>query len=82
MAAAPDTAPVTSQLGESEAQNFVWVDDPRLQKIMAALNQNDPVRAKFVGGCVRDSLIGITPKRHRHCHSAHARTGGCTALSR
>ncbi|MGV6801595.1 MAG: CCA tRNA nucleotidyltransferase [bacterium] len=40
--------------------NFTWVTDPRVQKTLAALTQAGG-QARFVGGCVRDSLLGGAP---------------------
>jgi poly(A) polymerase len=41
---------------------FDWIASAPVQKILAALTANDPGAARFVGGCVRDSLIGVRPK--------------------
>lgn len=38
---------------------FDWLSDPRLGKILDALGAEGS--AKFVGGCVRDSLLGQSP---------------------
>lgn len=38
---------------------FDWTAEPRLQRIMSALE--DGGTARFVGGCVRDSLLGHSP---------------------
>ena len=41
---------------------FAWVRDPSVRKIVAALEAKTPGSARFVGGCVRDSLVGVAPK--------------------
>lgn len=41
---------------------FRWVQEPRLQTILAALNGEG--KAMLVGGCVRDSLSGQSPFDH------------------
>ncbi|MDZ7628204.1 MAG: CCA tRNA nucleotidyltransferase [Parvularculaceae bacterium] len=47
----------------TEAQlRFGWMRDPRLGKIVAALTAHDASAVRFVGGCVRDSLLGAAPK--------------------
>ncbi|HXI86183.1 MAG TPA: CCA tRNA nucleotidyltransferase, partial [Parvularculaceae bacterium] len=45
-----------------EAACFSWTDRPPVRKIVAALEAARPGGARFVGGCVRDSLIGVEPK--------------------
>ncbi len=42
---------------ESEKAYFDWVNVPDVQKIMGALEAVKPGGARFVGGCVRDSLM-------------------------
>ncbi|MGE0410109.1 MAG: CCA tRNA nucleotidyltransferase, partial [Amphiplicatus sp.] len=49
-------------LSADEAAHFSWTDDPPVRKIVAALEAAAPGSARFVGGCVRDSLIGERPK--------------------
>lgn len=39
-----------------------WLEKPHLQKVIAALENAAPGGARYVGGCVRDSLLGDTPK--------------------
>ncbi|GGY42143.1 CCA tRNA nucleotidyltransferase [Parvularcula lutaonensis] len=39
--------------------DFSWLSEPRLRKIVGALTAGG--EARFVGGCVRDSLLGETP---------------------
>ena len=46
----------------SMAPAFSWVRNGAAAKVMAALNAESPAAARFVGGCVRDSLFDITPK--------------------
>lgn len=41
---------------------FSWLDDPRLKKAIGALEDAEAGSARFVGGCVRDSLLGVAPK--------------------
>lgn len=41
---------------------FHWMRDPRVLKIVRALTAGDENAARFVGGCVRDSLLGHAPK--------------------
>jgi poly(A) polymerase len=42
--------------------NFSWIDDPPVAKVVRALTDARPGGARFVGGCVRDGLIGLAPK--------------------
>lgn len=51
------TAPLIPVPADKRA-NFAWVDDARLQRVVSALENVEPGSARFVGGCVRDSLIG------------------------
>ncbi|MEO1040732.1 MAG: CCA tRNA nucleotidyltransferase [Pseudomonadota bacterium] len=39
--------------------NFAWVSDSRLQAVFSALHAEG--EARLVGGCVRDSLLGLKP---------------------
>ncbi len=41
---------------------FGWLDAPPLKKVIAALEAAETSSARFVGGCVRDSLFGEAPK--------------------
>ncbi len=41
---------------------FGWLDDPSLHKVIAALEASRADGVRFVGGCVRDSLLGFVPK--------------------
>ncbi|MEM1379278.1 MAG: CCA tRNA nucleotidyltransferase [Pseudomonadota bacterium] len=41
------------------APRFDWVSEPRLQLILQALRRDG--EARFVGGCVRDALLGESP---------------------
>ncbi|MCQ8185621.1 CCA tRNA nucleotidyltransferase [Parvularcula maris] len=43
----------------SPEEAFRWTSEPRLQRITAALQAGG--EARFVGGCVRDSLLGQDP---------------------
>lgn len=49
-------------LGEEEKTRFSWARRPPAAKIVAALEAARAGSARFVGGCVRDSLLGATPK--------------------
>ena len=40
---------------------FAWMKAPHIQRIINALNFADQNTARFVGGCVRDSLLGAAP---------------------
>lgn len=41
---------------------FTWLDAPYLKAVINALEKVAPQGSRFVGGCVRDSLLGDTPK--------------------
>lgn len=41
---------------------FDWTRAPAIAKIVGALLRANPGSARFVGGCVRDSLLGASPK--------------------
>ncbi|MEM1193027.1 MAG: CCA tRNA nucleotidyltransferase [Pseudomonadota bacterium] len=45
-------------LTASEKPFFSWMDEPRLSAIIDALEGARPDAVRFVGGCVRDSLLG------------------------
>ena len=49
-------------LGSAERRFFRWIDDPLNIKIVSALEAAAPGGVRYVGGCVRDSLLGIAPK--------------------
>lgn len=49
-------------LSGEDAPHFSWTRRLPVRKIVAALEAARPGGARFVGGCVRDSLIGIAPK--------------------
>lgn len=49
-------------LAESDSAQFDWTRSAPVEKIVAALEAARPGSVRFVGGCVRDSLIGVTPK--------------------
>ncbi len=49
-------------LAADVARRFSWVRDPAVVKIVAALTAGDSDCARFVGGCVRDGLLGEAPK--------------------
>ena len=42
--------------------HFAWREAPYIKRIIAALEAAEPGCARFVGGCVRDSLLGLAPK--------------------
>lgn len=49
-------------LEKVDAPRFSWTRRAPVRKIVAALEATRPGGARFVGGCVRDSLIGLAPK--------------------
>lgn len=49
-------------LSADDAPHFTWVYSEPVRKIVAALEAARPGSARFVGGCVRDSLVGSEPK--------------------
>jgi poly(A) polymerase len=56
------TTPPLMTLDAEAARHFSWTEDPPIRKIGAALERSRPGASRFVGGCVRDSLLGIRPK--------------------
>ncbi len=55
-------ANVLAPLPDDLRDNFNWRTAPYLQQVTAALEVAEPGSARFVGGCVRDSLMGVAPK--------------------
>lgn len=53
---------VPAKLTPAQARNFAWASDPPIRRVIAALEDAEPSCARFVGGCVRDSLLGVPPK--------------------
>jgi poly(A) polymerase len=51
-----------SPLPEEMRPHFVWLNAPHLKRVIDALEAVEPNCARFVGGCVRDSLLGLAPK--------------------
>ncbi len=49
-------------LTEAQRASFHWIRQKPVQKVLAALEAAAPGGNRFVGGCVRDSLLGVTPK--------------------
>ncbi|GAB4525377.1 MAG: CCA tRNA nucleotidyltransferase [Amphiplicatus sp.] len=49
-------------LSAQEAPHFAWASSPRVRRVVAALEAARPASARFVGGCVRDSIMGLAPK--------------------
>lgn len=49
-------------LPDAVRENFDWLKAAHLQQVVAALEAAAPRSARFVGGCVRDSLLGFKPK--------------------
>ncbi len=49
-------------LTPEQRQHFSWLNAPYLKAVIAALDAIDPGGSRFVGGCVRDSLLGEKPK--------------------
>lgn len=52
----------STKLTPAQAKNFGWASDAPVERVIAALERAEPHSVRFVGGCVRDSLIGIQPK--------------------
>lgn len=42
--------------------HFAWASEAPVKRVIAALEAAEPNSARFVGGCVRDSLLGVKPK--------------------
>lgn len=51
-----------TDLTPAQRTHFEWLNAPYLEKVVAALEASEAGSARFVGGCVRDSLIGVAPK--------------------
>jgi poly(A) polymerase len=49
-------------LTAEQRRHFDWLDAPHLAKIINALDEVEPGAARYVGGCVRDSLLEERPK--------------------
>ncbi|MCI5047423.1 MAG: CCA tRNA nucleotidyltransferase [Aquisalinus sp.] len=49
-------------LPDTHKADFDWISHPSLTQIMQALENHHAGSAMFVGGCVRDSLIGNPPQ--------------------
>lgn len=49
-------------LSSAERRHFDWLQDKSVRKIIAALEAAAPGASRFVGGCVRDSLLDQKPK--------------------
>lgn len=49
-------------LTPAQRAHFEWLDAPYLGKVVDALEAAEEGAARFVGGCVRDSLLGYAPK--------------------
>jgi poly(A) polymerase len=49
-------------LSEAQRPAFDWLGAPHLKRICAALEATAPGAVRYVGGCVRDSLLGVEPK--------------------
>ena len=49
-------------LTPEQRTHFTWLDASYLKAVIAALDAVDPGGSRFVGGCVRDSLLGEQPK--------------------
>ncbi len=58
MSAGPDLV----ALSDARRDAFAWLEKPHLKNIVAALDRAALGGARFVGGCVRDALLGETPK--------------------
>ncbi|GJL90562.1 CCA tRNA nucleotidyltransferase [Hyphococcus sp.] len=57
-----NTGEALSPLPKEMRSGFDWLNAPHLKKVIAALEAAEPHCARFVGGCVRDSLLGQAPK--------------------
>ena len=49
-------------LSKEQRPFFKWLEAPHLKKVIDALEAAEKGSARFVGGCVRDSLLGVEPK--------------------
>lgn len=49
-------------LTPAQREDFAWLGDPTLVQVVGALEAARVGAARFVGGCVRDSLFGLAPK--------------------
>ncbi len=49
-------------LTNAQRLHFQWLEAPSLKRVIAALESAEAGSARFVGGCVRDSLLGAAPK--------------------
>lgn len=49
-------------LTDEQRRHFGWLDASFLKKVVSALEAKEANGARFVGGCVRDSLLGDAPK--------------------
>ena len=49
-------------LSDEQRVHFDWLQSPTLLKVIRALEKAEAGSARYVGGCVRDSLFGETPK--------------------
>ncbi|MGF1543149.1 MAG: hypothetical protein ACFB00_01345 [Parvularculaceae bacterium] len=47
-------------LRPADAARFAWIDDAPIRRIVDALLAARPASARFVGGCVRDGLLGAS----------------------
>ena len=50
------------RLTNEQRSAFHWLNAPSLKRVISALESAEAGSARFVGGCVRDSLLGVTPK--------------------
>lgn len=55
-------AAILTPLPDAVCEHFDWLKASQLQKVVTALEAAEPGSARFVGGCVRDSLLGYKPK--------------------
>lgn len=49
-------------LDAARKARFAWTNEPPVRKVVSALEAAASGSARFVGGCVRDSLLGAAPK--------------------
>lgn len=50
------------RLTDQQRNHFHWLNAPPLTRVIAALENAEAGSARYVGGCVRDSLLGAPPK--------------------
>lgn len=56
------TDPAFLSLTPEQRADFSWLEATHLKRVIAALEAAAPRCVRYVGGCVRDSLLGAAPK--------------------